>query len=194
MEKLPMPSAVSQGYQSGSSEQLPTTTSGLSSMPAVSNRRTDIDIPRSVWSAWIPSNGAPREIRRPLTVDERVALEQRRDELAPALAPFAKRSVNRLVQEIGAMYGGFPSMRTGSDEAIVGRASSLLDVLVKFPAWAIVKACINIREKGIWRDGAYDRKWPPSDAEIIAAVREEVRLYGDQHRSAVALLAATVET
>lgn len=163
-------------------------------MPAVANRRTDVDIPRAVWSAWIPGDGSPRQLRRELTPDERQALEARRDELAPAVAPFSPRSVDRLVREIGAMYGGFPSMRMGSDEAVVGRASSLLDVLAKFPAWAIAKTCQRIRENGVWRNGAYHRQWPPSDAEIIDAVRAEMRLYADTHRTVVALLGATVES
>jgi hypothetical protein len=46
---------------------------------------------------------------------------------------------------------------------------------------------------GVWRDGKFDRQWPPNDSEIVDAVRKEVRIYGDQHRSAVALLGATVE-
>jgi len=152
---------------------------------------TDLEIPRQVWSAWTPAVGE-REVRRELTVEERGALERRRDELAPAVAPYPDRDLDRVALALSDMFGGFTSMRQSDDEA-VAKLDSVRRVLADFPAWAIEKASRSIQMNGVWRDGKFDRRWPPNDSEIVAAVRDEVRLYAATHRNVVALLNAPVE-
>jgi hypothetical protein len=161
-------------------------------LPKISNPLTDIEIPRSVWSTWREA-GKPRQLRRALTSDEIRAIEARRDELAPFVGPFAgAEETKRVSVALARMFGSFSQMRqTGEEAAAVVMATR--ELLEEFPAWAIEKACMSIRTNGVWRDGKFDRVWPPSESEIVADVRKEVRLYGDQHRSAVALLGATVE-
>lgn len=97
-----------------------------------------------------------------------------------------------MVVAIANMFGGYTSMRQSDDEA-VARIESVLRVLADFPAWSIEKTCKSIQMNGVWREGKFDRQWPPNDSEIVDAVRKEVRLYADCHRSAVALLDAKVE-
>ncbi len=138
-------------------------------------------------------DGKDRQLRRPLTGDERAALEIRRNELDHALAPHGNRDVNRIALALTDMYGGFPSMRVRDDGSLVGRIDSVRRVLAAFPAWAIEKACRDIQINGVWRDGKFDQQWPPSDAEIVVAVRQALQFYGDQHDSAIALLEAKVE-
>jgi hypothetical protein len=161
-------------------------------MPPVANRTTDIEIPRAVWSAWKES-GKPRQLRRPLTWIEARALENRRDELAPAVAPYDAREADRVALALTDMYGGYPSMGSRGDQSVAGRVEAVRRAVAAFPCWAIEKACHSIHANGVWRDGAYDRKWPPTDAEIVDAVREAARLYTDSYQSAVNLLEAEVE-
>jgi hypothetical protein len=192
MQKLKMPSAASQALVPGSAKPLQRTGLTAANLPHVMNHRTDVEIPRKVLSGWIET-GKPRQIRRELAPDERNALELRRDELAPAVQPYGDRDVNRVALALTDMFGGFPSMRARNDEAVMARIDGARRVLAEFPAWAIENACAYIQANGVWRDGAFDRQWPPSDAEIIQETRQKFRLYADQHRSAVALLSATVE-
>jgi hypothetical protein len=159
--------------------------------PRISNRLTDIEIPLAAWSAWLPADGA-RQLRRPLTDPERTALVARRDELALAVAPYHPAELDDVSLSLIEMYGGFTSMRQGEEDA-AARVDSVGRMLAEYPGWAIKKACVAIRTNGVWRDGKFDRRWPPNDSEIIAEVRGHVRFYADQHRNAVALLAATVE-
>jgi hypothetical protein len=161
-------------------------------LPMISNRLTDVEIPRAVWSPWL-GTGKPRELVRQLTAGERSALEGRRDELAPALAPFGTGiEADRVHLSLADVFGSFRSMRhTGAEAVAIVDASCR--ALAEFPCWAIEKACRSIQVNGVWRDGKFDRQWPPNDAELVDAVRKEVRLYGDQHRSAASLLEAKVE-
>lgn len=152
---------------------------------------TDVEIPRTAWSAWCPDVG-PRCLRRPLTGPERKALTLRVDELAPAVAPFGRAEAPHVALALTDMYGGYTSMRQSGEEA-EARVDSLLRMLASFPAWAIQKACRDIQSNGVWRDGKFDRRWPPNDAEIVDAVRKETDLYASVYRSAVDLLAAKVE-
>lgn len=161
-------------------------------MPSVLNRMTDIEIPRSAWSNWIPSDG-PRKLRRHLTATERSALVHRRQELAPWVAPFeGRQEANRVALAVMDMLGSFRSMRQ-VEEAAVAQVDAIQRLLAPFPAWAIENACRSIQQDGVWRNGAFDRQWPPNDSEIIAKVRDNLRLYNDQYRSAVALLEAEVD-
>src|SRR6185312_3805379 len=58
-------------------------------LPRIYIQSTDVDLPRSAWSAWKPNAGA-RCLRRALTEAERKALTVRMNELAPAVAPFGR--------------------------------------------------------------------------------------------------------
>lgn len=153
---------------------------------------TDVEIPNAVWSSWTPSSG-PKQLRRALTDTERSHLKTRLKELEPAVRGHSDRDVNRVALALTDMFGGFPSMRQKDDEGIVARIDGVRRMLVEFPAWSIEKACRSIQQNGVWRDGKFDRHWPPSDAEIADEVRSATRLYSDQYRSAAALLSATVE-
>jgi len=114
------------------------------------------------------------------------------NELAPAVAPYGRAEAPHVALALTDMYGGYTSMRQSGEEA-EARVDSLLRLLAPYPAWAIQKACRDIQINGVWREGKFDRRWPPNDAEIIDAVRKEADLYVNIHRSAVALLSAEVE-
>lgn len=160
--------------------------------PKIFNQSTDVDIPRSAWSGWVPSDGSKRALRRPLTEDERKALTVRRDELAAFVGPFDRTETDQVVTAIAEMLSGYRSMRqTGSD--MLAMVDSLARALAPYPAWAIDYELRSIRSNGVWRDGKFDRQWPPNDAEVIDAVRKRTNVYADQHRSACALLEAEVE-
>jgi len=129
-----------------------------------------------------------------LTPEERAALERRRDELAPWVAGYeGERERDCVALAVADMFGSFRSARHVNEDA-VGVIDSACRLLRDFPLWAIRKACDSIQQNGVWRNGAFDRQWPPSDPELIAEVRDKLRLYGDQYRSAVELLAAEVES
>ena len=162
-----------------------------STNPPVSNRLTDVEIPRAVWANWIPDDG-PRQLRRALTVTERNALEGRRAELEPMLEPFTPAELDHVVLALSDMFGGFTSMRQGDEDA-AARLDSVVRLLAPFPAWAIAKACSYIQMNGVYRDGKFDRRWPPNDPEIVKEVRSAMQLYAQQHSQAVAMLSATVE-
>jgi len=191
MEKLSLTIPKSGSAVSPPSSSSVSVTRKPQQLPKICNPSTDVDLPRAIWSAWVPA-GEPRKLRRALMAHERHALEQRRDELAPFVGPFDGREETRVALWVTKMFGSFPSMRQ-ADAEMAARANAVVQALAEFPAWAIEKACHKIQLNGVWRDGKYDTQWPPSDAEIARAVREEFRLYGDTYRSAVALLNAEVE-
>lgn len=160
-------------------------------LPPVTNRRTDLEIPNSAFSSWIEA-GKPRQLRRALTTEERTALERRRDEIGPALAPFADWQRDVVALAVLEMFNGFTSMR-GTEEEAAARVDAALNLLADHPAWAIEKACMSIRRNGVWRDGKFDRRWPPSEPEMVAAVKEASKLYRDTFNRVEALLMAEVE-
>jgi hypothetical protein len=139
----------------------------------------------------VPEKG-DRKLRRALTAEERGSLEARQAALEPWVVGYHESEVDEVALALTDMFGGFPSMRQNGEEA-AARTDSIRRILTSFPEWAITKVCTSIQTNGVWRDGKFDRQWAPSDSEIVAAVRAEVRLYADQHRSAVALLSAEVE-
>jgi hypothetical protein len=195
MEKLRAPRAETgsralQPAYANASMPTPNFRTGVN-LPRITDRIADLEIPRNAWSNWIPDFGE-RMLRRALRQDERAALEHRRDELAPAVVPYQDRDTDRVALALAEMFGSIPSMRHTGDE-MVARVDGARRVLRPFPAWAIEKACATIQAKGVFRDGRYEKQWPPSDAEIADVVRDELRLYGDAYGSAVALLAAKVE-
>lgn len=161
-------------------------------VPVVRDFEADVSIPSSAWSRWIPADG-PRQLRRALTPAERATLERRRDGLAHAVAPYQRGvDVDRVALALSDMFGSFSSMRQSGEEAMA-RVDGATRSLEQFPAWAIEKACADVQINGVWREGRFDRRWPPSDAEVAEVVRGKLRLYGDTHASAVQLLAAKVE-
>lgn len=161
-------------------------------VPKVRDSIPDVAIPNAVWENWIPAEGK-RRLRRALLPAERGHLERRRDELAHAVAPYQKgHDTDRVALALSDMFGGYTSMRQNGEE-MVARVDGAARAVAPFPAWAIEKACEDIHRNGIWREGAFDRRWAPSDAEIAEVVRAKRRLFGDQYDSAVALLAAEVE-
>lgn len=177
---------------SATATQMPSALLG-SNLPPVRNQITDIDIPNSAWARWI-ENGKPRQLRRELSSMETVMLLDRRAELERMVAPYSPRELDAVSLALGDMYGGFTSMANMSDQQAAVRLDGALRVLSDFPAWAIQKACLSIQMNGVWREGKFDRRWPPNDSEIVDATRQEARLYSDQHKSATDLLAAEVES
>ena len=82
------------------------------------------------------------------------------------------------------MFGGFRAMRQRGEDALA-TLEVLTSVLSEFPAWAIIRGCIQIaREK---------HKWAPNDGEIYDAVKTIVKLYETHCWQALALLDAPVE-
>jgi hypothetical protein len=157
------------------------------------NRLTDVDIPRSAWSAWKEDN-KPRQLRRPLTPEERFALGAREAELAPLLVGFEPRSPegDRVRLALADMFGSYRSMRQTGEEAMA-LVEAAMRSMEHLPAWAIEKACRSIQTLGVWRDGKYDREWPPNDSEITQEALSALRLYADPYISVAALLKADVE-
>jgi hypothetical protein len=143
------------------------------------------------WSTWTPENGK-RGLRVELTAAARTALEQRRDELAPFIGPFHGSEMEKVGIAISDMFSSFRSMRQ-TGESAVAVLESVTRLCAPYPAWAIVNACHDIQSNGVWRNGQFDRQWPPNDSEIVARVRQELRLYADSYNSACALLAAKLE-
>lgn len=113
-----------------------------------------------------------------------------------AVSPFIPAENDRVALAVLDMQNGFSSLR-GDEEASAARVDSALRLLAEFPAWAIEKACMAIRRDGVYREvrGSmrFDRQWPPTDSELVDAVRRELRLYRDPYDRCVALLTATVE-
>ena len=163
-----------------------------SQMPAILNRETDIKIPRRAWSAW-KEDGKPRQLRGPLSADDRQALIVRKMELEPWIDGYHETELDEVALALLDMFSGFPSMRQAGDEA-AARVDSIRRLLVPHPAWAIMRACEKIRNIGyVDSEGRIERHWPPSDPEIISMVKAESRLYCETYDTAVALLEATVE-
>ncbi len=167
-------------------------------LPAAFDAVADVEIPRKVWSAWIPRFEA-RQIIRPLRDDERAALEARKASLAPALAPYAGGAdAYRGAAALGAMFDGFRSMRVRGENAM-GRLDTAMRVLKYFPAWAVEEACASIQRDGYQvhdreKVARTERHWPPSDPEIADVVRLVVKTRDAALASATALLSASVES
>lgn len=160
-------------------------------LPALLVREADIDIPRRALEAWIPADGSPRRLRRPLDVQERATLMARRDQLEAWVCGYSSPEQDEIVLAVSDMYSGFGSVRMSTDEAAM-RVDAVLRLLIEYPAWAIIRACRNIQRWGVWREGKYCKRWAPNDPELVAQVENEVRLHRDAHASAVALLNAEV--
>lgn len=125
-------------------------------------------------------------------------LEARRAELHPWVLGYHPAEGDQVTVALADMFSSFTSMSSMSPEEKVAKIGLLLRSLVEFPLWAIERACDRIRTRGFVkkeRDGRYvtERHWPPTDAELIAAVEEQMKHYRPQYDAAVALLSAKVE-
>jgi hypothetical protein len=165
-------------------------------MPALCDRRADLEIPRAAWDSW-KETGKPRCLRRPLTAEERSVLERRRDEIAPWMQPYHRAELDQVAASLLKMFGAFPAFAGGSDVGLASKANGIAQDLAQCPAWAIVGACDKIRTRGYAKKTANgnfltERHWPPSDPEIAEAVEREAMVYRTNYDSAVALLTAQV--
>ncbi len=123
-----------------------------------------------------------------MRADERGLVTARSAALELTLQSFDDESRNGLKASIGAMLGGFRSMRQqGEDvDAVV---TITLAVLRDFPAWAITAACLKIAR----HETRNDPRFAPNDSEIAEAVRAIVRPYREAYDATVALLGAIVQ-
>lgn len=117
----------------------------------------------------------------------------RRTEIEPWVQGYHEAELDEVALALLDMFGAFPSMRQGGEEA-AARVDSVRSLLTTYPAWAIVRVCDHIRIRGYVSDDKIERHWPPSDPEIVDAVITETKLYRDTYDSANKLLTATVET
>lgn len=169
--------------------------SQASTMPALLDRKVDLELPRDLWDRWIEA-GRPRTLRRPLRDDERALIEVRRCELEPWMLGYHPSELDDVVAALGNMYSGFPSMAGQSDVQAATRMDSIARRLTAYPLWAIATVCERIQTKGfVKRDGdryVTERHWPPSDAEIIAEIEDEMKFYRLRYERVTALLTAQV--
>lgn len=159
---------------------------------------TDRTIPDQTWSAWKPKGDEARTIRRELQPDERRKLQHRAASLQPHLKGFDRPTEDGIVAAaLAKMFGGFTTYRGEGDQAIA-KLRSTMDTIEVFPAWAIVEACEEIKEKGYdaFRDGEVvrERQWAPSDPDLYRVIAAKQQLRLDALRNAEQLLAAKVES
>lgn len=160
-------------------------------LPAPYDMECDVEIPRRVFSAWVPSVG-PREIIRPLSLTERAKLENRSVALRNALAPYQPNERNAIGKAISAMLGGYRSMRQ-EDTSALATVESITRFLAEFPPWAIERGCLLIRCGETVVDPPLNPAFPPNDNQIRAVVKGIVRDYQKSLAIADALLSAAVE-
>ena len=165
-------------------------------MPPVMNKTTDLMIPRSAWSAWTEM-GKSRCLRRALTVEERSALERRKNELLPWIVGYSASEEDDVIIALTKMFSAFPQYAGKSGHGAAAQVKLMIEALQSYPAWAIAKACGKIAREGYVRvdTDQYVREthWPPSAPELIEVVRGCATLYKDQYDSATDLLEAEVE-
>jgi hypothetical protein len=155
--------------------------------PVQLDRECDIELPRRLFSPWIPDTGQ-RAIVRALSADERAKIEARAAALKDALKPFTGNEQHAVRASINALFSGYRLMRQQGEDA---RAivDVTMAVLREFPAWAIAQACRKI----ICGETKLDRRFPPNDTELFDVVAHVVRLYRENLMRAAALLAAPVD-
>jgi hypothetical protein len=169
----------------GSHSSLPTRSIRTDSPPALLERYTDYEL-RRLYSAWRPDRG-PREIVRALEPGERAALAVRDATLRAGLAGYHPSERDRVKAQVGAMLGGFRSMRQ-TDVDVAGALEAAAAVLRAFPLWAITKGCLQIARG----ETDLDRHWPPNDSEIHDVVARVVQPYRSTLEVIDGLLTATV--
>lgn len=118
-------------------------------------------------------------------------------ELEPWVAGYHDSEKDRVMLALADMYSAFPAMGNKSTHEAAAKLDAVLRALAPYPAWAIQKACERISTKGFTRSEGdkyiTERHWPPSDPELIEAVRQERAHYGDQYDRVVELLTAEIE-
>lgn len=156
------------------------------------SRECDIDLPRRLYTSWIPKTGS-RAIVRALTEVERIKLEGRAIALDEALQPFDRDETAAVEAELAAMFSGFRAMRQQGDDA-AATVEVTRHVLREFPLWAIAKTCLMIARNEAEIDGKpLDRRFTPNDTEIYAVAAGVVKLRRDALATVKALLVAPVE-
>lgn len=155
--------------------------------PAFLDQVCDVDLPLRLPSARDLA-GRPAVIWRPLAGDERAMLEGRAAALRAGLAGYSGGVIHLVDAALGAMLGGFRSMRQEGAE-VSAILEVLRGVLAPFPLWAIERGCLAIArgETGL------DKRFAPNDAEICGMVAGIVRPYRKTLATIEALLAASVE-
>jgi hypothetical protein len=140
---------------------------GEDKLPALFDREADRTIPDRVWM-WTGSDGVA-ELRRPLTVAERTALERRAGDLQSALAPWPKVNRDVLEAEVSLMLN-FPANRGLDETAAMGMVAQYLMLSRDRPHWAIVKVCRMVR----LGKAALPPGYCPTEAEFNLLIEREV--------------------
>jgi hypothetical protein len=138
---------------------------------------------------WQPYDDGPCGIGRALTPVERAALQTRAAVLEIALQHYDHEEEMRQVDTaISAMFSGFRSMRQQGDDAEFTVAITR-GALRDFPAWAIVRGCLNIATN----KAGLDRRFAPNDVEIVDVVAKVLRPYRSALSEIKKILGAKVE-
>jgi hypothetical protein len=155
--------------------------------PARFVRAIDRDIPERVVMFW-QDDGTP-VLRRPFSGDENSALQQRRSELLNTLTPWPETRRDPLLAKISGMLGGFPTNQRHDPETALVIAAGYLWVVRERPAWAIIRACHDIREG----QAGFNREFPPSEAQFNWYIGRLVEQYEQMLRQTELLLSAKIE-
>jgi len=166
-------------------------------LPISYDHFVDKAIPGRVWAAFIPDDGTPRKLRRPLADAERNAVALRARELGDCLRPFDAAERDGVA---GAIMGLLASFGAGMDKATaIARTAGYIESLGRagYPAWAIEQTCISIRNRGyVVREGDKTRlemSFAPNEPRLCAAVGEVVEQRRKAYENARLLLAAEID-
>lgn len=156
-------------------------------LPVRLDRECDVELPRKLFSPWIPKTGA-RAIVRVMSAEERAKIEARAIALEDALKPFTKNEEHAIRANINGLFSGYRAMRQmGEDARAV--VDVTMAVLSDFPAWAIAIAVRKI----VSGETKLDRRYTPNDTEIFDVVADVVRPYRENLSQAKALLDAPLD-
>jgi hypothetical protein len=187
-----IPAVVAKAMEAAASEPSPSVAlpvpRSTAIKPPLLDHDCDIDLPRKLFSAWIPDNG-PREIRRALTAEERSRLELRAAAVRDGLQPYFAEEEHAVDAEIAAMLNGFRLMARQQDDDVTATVEIIRCVLQPFPLWAIAKACMTISQA----QAGLDPRYPPNDSQIYVVVERVVTSYRKTLDTVEALFAAPVE-
>lgn len=161
-------------------------------LPALYDPAIDSDLPNRVVAfrglGDAVRSGAPLELSRAFTADERAALDRRIFDLRSALVPAPVSSDEDLRAAIQAMIGGNPNMQRYDDATAYVMASAYLYTVREEPHWAIVEASQLIRGG---RAGL-NPSFCATEAEFAIVVRRCTAAYRHQLAEHEALLEAKV--
>jgi hypothetical protein len=136
-------------------------------LPSPFDREADRIIPDRILM-WTGSDGKA-ELRRPLTADERTALQRRASDLRSALAEWPQASRALLEGEVSLMLN-VPANRALDETAAMGFVAQYLQLTRDRPHWAIVKVCRMVRLGKAGLPTAYC----PTEAEFNLLLEREV--------------------